>query len=131
MEQRPRTGCCTGVQDEPGSPDQPSRSPVTFYARPGCPFCSALRFRLARRGLAFEEVDIWEDPSAAAFVRSVAGGNETVPTVAVGGHALVNPSSRAVMALVASEAPELLTDAAGGRRGRLHRWRDHGGSDPR
>jgi mycoredoxin len=30
------------------------------------------------------EINIWEDPQAAARVRSVANGNETVPTVFVG-----------------------------------------------
>ncbi len=36
--------------------------------------------------------NIWTDPAAAARVRSVAGGDETVPTVFVGDTALVNPS---------------------------------------
>ena len=33
----------------------------------------------------YTEVNIWKDPAAAAFVRSVADGNETVPTVTVAG----------------------------------------------
>ena len=37
-------------------------------------------------------VNIWEDADAASFVRSVARGNETVPTVTIGDIALVNPS---------------------------------------
>jgi len=36
------------------------------------------------------ELNIWTDPAAAAFVRSVNGGDETVPTVAVAGETLVN-----------------------------------------
>ncbi len=44
------------------------------------------------------EVNIWDDPSAAAFVRSVANGNETVPTVTVGTAAFVNPTPRDVIA---------------------------------
>ncbi len=70
---------------------------VTVYWRPGCPFCGALRRGLRRSGLATREVDIWSDPSAAAFVRAHAGGNETVPTVDVGGTVLVNPSARRVV----------------------------------
>jgi hypothetical protein len=54
------------------------------------------------------EINIWEDPAAAARVRSVARGNETVPTVFVGEHALVNPSFRAVKAAVRQYAPEVL-----------------------
>ena len=43
-------------------------------------------------------VNIWEDPEAAAFVRSVADGNETVPTVVIDGHPIVNPAPRLVVA---------------------------------
>ena len=42
-------------------------------------------------------------PAAAAFVRSVADGTETVPTVVVSGTSMVNPSAKAVLA--ALEAP--------------------------
>ena len=70
--------------------------------RPGCPFCSMLRAGLRRRRVPFREVNIWDDPEAAAFVRSVARGNETVPTVLVGTVSLVNPSAGEVAALVAA-----------------------------
>ncbi|HAP76165.1 MAG TPA: NrdH-redoxin [Acidimicrobiaceae bacterium] len=75
---------------------------VTVYWRPGCPFCSMLRAGLRRHDVEFHEVNIWEEPDAAAFVRSVARGNETVPTVTVGDTALVNPSAREVADLVAA-----------------------------
>jgi len=68
-------------------------SPVTVFWRPGCPYCMHLRARLRRARIHVDEVDIWRDPAGAAFVRSVAGGNETVPTVRIGDHALVNPSA--------------------------------------
>lgn len=74
---------------------------VVVYTRPGCPYCFTLRARLRRAGLAFREINIWEDPDAAAFVRSVAGGNETVPTVVVGDVRMVNPSARRVRAIAA------------------------------
>ncbi len=70
-----------------------------MYWRPGCGFCGRLRAGLARLDLIVREVDIWDDPAAAAFVRSVASGCETVPTVVVGGTALVNPSPEAVLDL--------------------------------
>lgn len=41
-------------------------------------------------------------------MRSVAGGNETVPTVLIGDHALVNPSARRVKKTVRELAPHLL-----------------------
>jgi len=80
---------------------------VTFYWRPGCPFCVSLRRGLSRRGIPFEAVNIWEDPDAAARVRAAAGGNETVPTVVIGAHALVNPSVEQVESLISRAAPEL------------------------
>jgi glutaredoxin-like protein len=64
---------------------------VTVYSRPGCPYCFLLRRGLRRRGITFTEVNIWQDPAAAAAVRAVADGNETVPTVHVADQWLVNP----------------------------------------
>lgn len=81
---------------------------VEFYWRPGCPFCLMLQEPLARSGLPVREVNIWEDPDAAARVRSVAGGNEVVPTVFIGDRAMVNPSFADVEAEVRRQAPELL-----------------------
>lgn len=80
---------------------------VTFYWRPGCPFCVSLRRGLSRRSIPFEAVNIWEDPDAAARVRAAASGNETVPTVVVGEQALVNPSVAQVESLIRQAAPEL------------------------
>ncbi len=87
-----------------------SEHPVTVYWRPGCGFCSSLLRGLERAGLAFERVNIWDDDGSAAFVRRVAGGNETVPTVRIGQVTLVNPTARDVLSAVADEAPELLPE---------------------
>lgn len=83
---------------------------VTVYWRPGCPFCNGLQRSLERAGLEPQRRNIWEDEDAAAFVRSVADGNETVPTVVVGEHALVNPSGQEVMAALAEVAPDELPE---------------------
>lgn len=85
-------------------------APVTVYWRPGCGFCSSLLRSLERQDVPHERVNIWEDEEAAAFVRSVADGNETVPTVRIRGTALVNPSAREVLATLAEEAPEHLPE---------------------
>jgi mycoredoxin len=61
-----------------------------------------MRFALRWRRISVAKVNIWEDPAAAAFVRSVAGGNETVPTLVVNGEAMVNPSPRQVVGAVRS-----------------------------
>lgn len=65
-----------------------------------------LRRGLRRAAIATREVNIWEDPEAAATVRRLAGGNETVPTVVIGDTALVNPSVRTVRAALAEASPE-------------------------
>ena len=79
--------------------------PVELYWRPGCGFCSSLTRSLDRIGLDYEAHDIWDDEDAAVFVRGVANGNETVPTVRIGDVALINPTAPEVMAEVAIHAP--------------------------
>lgn len=85
-------------------------SAVTVYWRPGCGFCSGLLRSLERIGIEPQRRNIWEDEEAAAFVRSVAGGSETVPTVVVGERALVNPSASEVMHALAEVAPDQVPD---------------------
>ncbi len=82
----------------------------TVYWRPGCPYCSRLLGDLDRIGLPIHKVNIWEDASAAATVRSIANGNETVPTVVIGEHRMVNPRAADVLDAVRDHAPELLDD---------------------
>ncbi|MEY4173569.1 MAG: hypothetical protein RI900_734 [Actinomycetota bacterium] len=73
---------------------------ITLYWRPGCPFCTSLVAALRREGVEYDAVDIWQHPDAAAFVRSVANGNETVPTVTVGDISVVNPPIGRVLELL-------------------------------
>src|SRR3546814_4621792 len=75
-----------------------------------------LERRLEKLGVPFEKHNIWEDAEAAAVVRSIANGNETVPTVVIGEARLVNPSADAVLAAVRQHAPHL--DPGEGRAGR-------------
>jgi mycoredoxin len=81
-------------------------SGITVYWRPGCMFCTALRRQLDRKRVPHKLVNIHKDPAAAAFVRSVANGNETVPTVSIGSVSLVNPSLDAVLVAATTHAPE-------------------------
>jgi glutaredoxin-like protein len=78
---------------------------VLLYWRPGCGFCSHLRSQLDQARVSYRAINIWEDPDAAATVRSIARGNETVPTVVVGTQGLVNPSLRAVLAAIRTQTP--------------------------
>lgn len=76
-----------------------------MFWRPGCPYCAALRAGLAREDVAATWRDIWLDEDAAAIVRQVNHGNETVPTVRVGASYLTNPSAREVRELSSGLRP--------------------------
>jgi hypothetical protein len=67
--------------------------------------------------------NIWDNPADAEFVRSVASGNETVPTVRIGQISLVNPSAKEVVAAAAREFPGFLPErpTSKGLRGVLRR----------
>ncbi|MBK6668980.1 MAG: NrdH-redoxin [Microthrixaceae bacterium] len=88
------------------TPDAPVDA-VEFYWRPGCMFCKHLEWRLRRARVPLRHHNIWEDPDAAAIVRSIASGNETVPTVVVGTERFVNPSTREVLDALRRQAPQL------------------------
>jgi mycoredoxin len=60
---------------------------------------------LARAGVEYQRRNIWEDDEAAAFVRSVNNGNETVPTVVIGDEYLTNPSTATVLSKLGVEPP--------------------------
>lgn len=90
----------------------PAGNEIILYWRPGCSYCMRLRSGLRRANLAVHEVNIWDDPDAASVVRSIADGNETVPTVSVGDQHLVNPSPHEVMALVRERLPHLVPPPA-------------------
>lgn len=68
----------------------------------------ALKFELKLRGIKTNKVNIWQNPADAAAVRAVADGNETVPTVMIGSHSLVNPTAKQVKKAMAEHAPHLL-----------------------
>ena len=76
---------------------------VTMYTTVWCGYCQRLKAQMTREGIAFTEVDIERDPEAAAFVESVNGGNQTVPTLLFpDGSAATNPSIKEVQARLAS-----------------------------
>ncbi|MFN8167738.1 MAG: mycoredoxin [Candidatus Nanopelagicales bacterium] len=78
---------------------------VTMYSTTWCGYCQRLKAQMGRAGIEYVEVDIERDPEAAAFVESVNGGNQTVPTLLYAdGTAATNPSIREVEAKVAALA---------------------------
>lgn len=80
-----------------------SQRPVVVYWRPGCQYCARLRSAMRRhQGDGAHWVNIWQDRDAAAFVRSVNDGNETVPTVMIDEEAHTNPEPALVLARLSS-----------------------------
>lgn len=104
--------------------DMAMASPViSVYWRAGCGFCSSLFRALDRRGVPYERVDIRSGPEAAARVRAVARGHETVPTVFVGEVPLVNPRVHEVLAVARHEVPEAVPEGyEPPQPGRVSRW---------
>ncbi|MRJ74946.1 mycoredoxin [Aeromicrobium sp. SMF47] len=75
----------------------------TIYSTPWCGYCHRLKSQLKREGITFEEVDIEQEPQAAALVEKANNGNQTVPTlIFADGSALTNPSVAQVKAKLAS-----------------------------
>ena len=70
---------------------------VAVYWRPGCPFTGRLRMAVRKHRDDIAWVNIWEDDEGRAFVASVNGGDETVPTVVIDGTAHTNPAPSVVM----------------------------------
>jgi mycoredoxin len=96
---------------------------IVVYWRPGCWFCASLLRQLDRHGIAHDRVNIWEDDAAASFVRSVARGHETVPTVAVGPVVVINPDIHMVLSHAREHAADAIPESyQPPDPGRLRRW---------
>ncbi len=72
---------------------------LTVYSTRWCPHCIRLRHALRRDGIAFHEIDVEKDATAARFVLEVNNGVRAVPTVVCpDGTALTNPTVDAIRA---------------------------------
>lgn len=94
---------------------------IEYYWRPGCPFCMRLGRAIERAGIPTNQHNIWDDAEAAATVRSIANGNETVPTVVVGDAKMVNPSMDELIDALRTEAPALVPADADEKKGFFRR----------
>jgi mycoredoxin len=66
---------------------------LTMYSTSWCGYCHRLKSQFEREGIGYVVVDIEQDLTAAEYVMSVNGGNQTVPTVRFpDGTAMTNPS---------------------------------------
>ncbi len=74
-----------------------------MYTTPWCGYCHRLRSQLDREGIAYDVVDIEQDPAAVEIVMSANNGNQTVPTLVFSdGTAHTNPSLAQVKNKLAS-----------------------------
>jgi glutaredoxin 3 len=65
----------------------PARSAVvTIYTAQLCPYCDMARDLLARKGVAFDEIDVTDASHRRAEMRTKAGGRNTVPQIWIGLH---------------------------------------------
>ena len=78
---------------------QTTTGQFTMYTTPWCGYCHRLKSQLDREGIAYDVVDIEQEPAAADLVMRVNNGNQTVPTlVYADGTAQTNPSVAQVKA---------------------------------
>ena len=71
----------------------PQDATLTMYSTTWCGYCRRLKTQLDSQGIAYREVNIEQDAESAAFVESVNGGNQTVPTLLFpDGSTATNPS---------------------------------------
>ena len=57
---------------------------VRIYTTPICPYCVRAKSLLSRKGVAFEEIDIFMSDEARQEMLSNSGGARTVPQIFVG-----------------------------------------------
>ena len=57
---------------------------VTMYATGWCPYCDRARGLLQRKGVAYSEVKVDEDPTQRDTMLKRSGGRRTVPQIFIG-----------------------------------------------
>jgi glutaredoxin 3 len=57
---------------------------VRIYTTPFCPYCSRAKSLLAKKGIEFEEIDVYMDPDARDEMTEKSGGCRTVPQIFIG-----------------------------------------------
>jgi mycoredoxin len=83
---------------------------ITIYSTTWCGDCIRLKHCLDRSGVAYRDIDIERDESAADFVMRLNGGNQSVPTVVFDdGTVMSEPSGRQVLAHLSSTSPTAAT----------------------
>lgn len=58
--------------------------PVRIYSTAFCSYCDRARALLARKGVAFTEYKVDEDPGRLAEMQALSGGRRSVPQIFIG-----------------------------------------------
>ena len=82
---------------------------VEIYTTPLCPYCWRAKRLLNKKGIAFVEIDLWQDPQRRPEMIERAGGRRTVPQLFVDGRAI--GGSDELAALESSGALDAMLDA--------------------
>ena len=59
-------------------------SKVRIYTTPICPYCMRAKALLAKKGVSFEEIDVYLDGDARKDMQEKASGGHTVPQIFIG-----------------------------------------------
>jgi glutaredoxin 3 len=57
---------------------------VRIYTTPFCPYCARAKSLLTKKSVAFEEIDVYMDPSARQEMEANTDGARTVPQIFIG-----------------------------------------------
>lgn len=57
---------------------------VTIYTASYCPYCHMAKELLSRKGVAYEEIDVTDNPGLRAELTAKSGGRTTVPQIWIG-----------------------------------------------
>jgi glutaredoxin 3 len=60
--------------------------PVTIYTTAWCPYCTAAKALLTKRGIAFDEIGVDGKPELRQAMTARAGGRTSVPQIFIGDH---------------------------------------------
>jgi len=61
---------------------------VVIYTKPGCPYCRAAKEDLQKRGIPYEEIDVFATPGAQAELEAKTG-QRSVPVIVAGDKVMV------------------------------------------
>lgn len=54
---------------------------VTMYTKPGCPYCAAAKDHYNGEGVAFDEINVIDNPTAQEELLKLSSGQKIVPVI--------------------------------------------------